>query len=80
MKFEEILKELKNGHIVTNNKWNGKGMFLAIQHTTDLSKMTLPYIYMSNADGDMVPWLASQQDMFSDEWEVIDTHPYKTQM
>lgn len=80
MKFEEILKELKNGHIATNNKWNEKEMFLAVQHTTDLGKMTLPYIYMSNADGDIVPWLASQQDMFSDEWEVIDTHPYKTQV
>lgn len=34
------------------------------------SKMTLPYIYMSTAQGDLVPWLASQTDLLFQDWEV----------
>lgn len=71
MNFEEALKELKNGKKIRNNNWNGKGMYLGAQYPTYLSKMTLPYIFMKNADGDLVPWLASQQDLFSEGWEVV---------
>jgi hypothetical protein len=59
MNFEEALKELKNGKKIRNNNWNGKGMYLEVQYPTYLSKMTLPYIFMKNADGDLYPWLAS---------------------
>lgn len=31
-----------------------------------------PYIMMQNAHGDLVPWLASQMDLFSDGWEVVE--------
>lgn len=35
-------------------------------------KMTLPYIYMYTAQGDNVPWLASQTDMLSEDWVTIE--------
>lgn len=31
----------------------------------------LPHIDMQTAQGDFVPWLASQTDLLSDDWEVI---------
>jgi hypothetical protein len=34
--------------------------------------MTLPYIFMHTAQGDYVPWLASQTDMLSTDWEEAD--------
>lgn len=32
----------------------------------------LPHIDMCTAQGDFVPWLASQTDMLADDWQVID--------
>jgi hypothetical protein len=31
----------------------------------------LPYIMMRTADGSFVPWLASQTDLLSDDWEAL---------
>ena len=45
-------------------------MWIALQTPDANSKMTLPYIYMSTAQGDLVPWLASQTDLLSEDWEV----------
>ena len=30
------------------------------------------YIAMKTAHGNVVPWLASQTDMLSEDWEIID--------
>lgn len=30
-----------------------------------------PYLLMRTAQGDFVPWVASQTDLLSDDWEVI---------
>lgn len=72
MEFEEALKALKDGRHVSNENWNGKGMHIAVMHPEEFNNMDLPYIFMQNADGENVPWLASQQDMFSDRWIVVE--------
>ena len=56
--------------MVTRRGWNGKDMWLALQVPDEHSKMTLPYIYMKTAQGDLVPWLANQSDMLSEDWEL----------
>ena len=71
MEFGEALRALKDNMAITNENWNGHNMYLVAQYPDENSKMTLPYIYMVNSDGENVPWLASQQDMFSDRWEII---------
>jgi len=73
MEFEDALKELKAGNIVTNENWNGEDMYLVMQVPDANSKMQLPYIYMSNAQKKFVPWTPSQMDLFSDGW--INTGP-----
>jgi len=30
--------------------------------------MTLPYIYITTVQGDLVPWLASQTDLLAADW------------
>ncbi len=73
MAFGAALALLKRGHRVARRGWNGKGMWLAIQTPDAHSKMTLPYIYMSTAQGDLVPWLASQTDILATDWVEVES-------
>jgi len=72
MNFGEALSDLKDGYAVARSGWNGKGMWIALQRPDENSKMSLPYIFMSTAQGDLVPWLASQTDILADDWERAD--------
>lgn len=63
------VKQLHNGARVRRAGWNGKGMWLELQRPDANSKMTLPYVYMSTAQGDLVPWLCSQTDLLATDWE-----------
>jgi len=69
--FSGTLLALKNGNRVRRSGWNGKGMWIALQVPDANSKMTLPYIYMSTVQGDLVPWLASQTDILATDWELV---------
>lgn len=62
---------LKVGKWVAREGWNGKGMYLGLQIPDDGSVNTLPYIFMITAQGDRVPWLASQTDMLSSDWGLV---------
>jgi len=70
--FGVALVALRAGRSVCRVGWNGKGMWLRLQVPDEHSKMTLPYIYMSTASGDLVPWLASQTDILSNDWLVLE--------
>ena len=78
MNFGEALAELKAGGKVARRGWNGKGMWLEMQRPDTFSKMTLPYVYLNypddaaNTPGARVPWLASQTDMLTEDWGVVE--------
>jgi hypothetical protein len=63
------IEALRDGDKVRRKGWNGKGMWLELQEPDEHSKMTLPYVYMSTAQGDLVPWLCSQTDLLATDWE-----------
>ena len=67
--FGSAIDELRAGNRVQREGWNGKGMWLELQVPDEHSKMTLPYIFMSTAQGDLVPWLASQTDILATDWQ-----------
>jgi Protein of unknown function (DUF2829) len=71
------IKQMDNGSRVARSAWDGKGMWLALQRPDEHSKMTLPYIYMSTAQGDLVPWLASQTDILALDWDVVGAQSAK---
>lgn len=71
--FGDAIAALKQGARINRINWNGKNMYLELQEPTELSKMTLPYIYMKTADDQLVPWLASQTDILAEDWEI--TYP-----
>lgn len=62
------VKQLHNGSRICRTGWNGKGMYLELQIPDTHSKMTLPYVYMKTAQGDLVPWLCSQTDLLATDW------------
>lgn len=79
MNFGYALDALRKGNRVSRSGWNGKGMWLSLvenyqighdPHITGLK--LLPWIGMRTADGSFVPWLASQTDILSTDWEVLE--------
>ena len=80
MNFGDAIEQLKKGNKLARKGWNGKGIFIELQRPDEYSKMTHPYIFIDttglqtdneHAPRDRVPWLASQTDMLSDDWEVL---------
>ena len=81
MNFGLALEAAKMGKKIARHGWNGKGIYLEVQVPNEHSKMTLPSIYIVTnglitdnplAPKGCVPWLASQTDMLSDDWYVIE--------
>jgi Protein of unknown function (DUF2829) len=66
------IKQLQLGNRVVRSGWNGKGMWIELQVPDANSKMTLPYVYMSTAQSDLVPWLCSQTDLLATDWELAE--------
>lgn len=71
--FGDALLSMQEGKAVARKNWNGKNMWIKVQHPTDLSKMTRPYIYMRTVNGELVPWVASQSDLLANDWFEVKT-------
>ena len=84
LSFGDAMQEMKCGNKVARGGWNGKGMFLFLiagdcwYFDTDIEGVegnedinTLPFVCMKTADNKLVPWLASQTDVISNDWVVI---------
>lgn len=86
MNFCLAIEAAKKGAKITRRGWNGKGMFLyyvpegRYPARTDAAKSIAAedgkvdygaYIAMKTAQGNVVPWLASQTDILADDWEVV---------
>lgn len=84
LSFESALGILKHGLKVGRSGWNGKGMYLyhvpanTYPAVTETAKKEFgdlvpygAYIAMKTAQNNVVPWLASQTDLLSEDWEII---------
>lgn len=71
MDIGEAVEAMRDGEKVCRTGWNGKNMYLQLQVSDQMSKMTLPYVYMKTAQGDLVPWMCSQTDLLADDWEMV---------
>ena len=86
MNFSEALTLIKEGKRVTRTCWNGKGMFIFLVNGSNFivnrepllsimgegAEVTYcPHIDMKTADDKVVPWLASQTDLLSDDWQEV---------
>jgi hypothetical protein len=91
LSFGHAVQAMKEGHKVARSGWNGKNMciflipgsVITVTEGRPLAKVFdvdeivsyLPHIDMKTADGKVVPWLASQTDMLSDDWMIVDELP-----
>lgn len=71
MIFPEALTELFANFRMARSGWNGKGMWIEVQHPDARSKMSAPYLFINTVSGDRVPWLPSQSDIFADDWGYV---------
>ena len=71
--FGWALHLLRKGARVSRDGWNGKGMWLALQTPDANSKMQRPYIYISTAQQQLVPWVASNADLLSADWGEVES-------
>lgn len=84
MDFGLALQYLKQGHKIQRAGWNGKGMWLQLYTPSydegvvtviDGEGKWLPlaqHILMKTATDEFVPWLASQTDLLSVDWQVLE--------
>jgi hypothetical protein len=70
----QAVKEMRDGHKVRRQGWNGKGMWLALFHSdkVGLPPSWQPFVGMHTAQGTLVPWLCSQSDLLATDWEIVD--------
>ena len=77
MNFGQALEHLKEGGKVQREGWNGKGMHVELQPPREGSKANLPYLVLcypndaSTTPGARVPWVASQTDVLSEDWNLV---------
>jgi len=85
MNFGLAIEAMKMGKKVCRTGWNGKGMWLyhvpanSYAAQTEAAKKEFgemvpygAYIAMKTAQGNVVPWLASQTDVLVDDWMIIE--------
>lgn len=87
MNFGQALAAIKEGKLVARAGWNGKGMFVFLVpgSTFNVNRAPLlgifpegteiiyrPHIDMRDAEGKIVPWLASQTDILAEDWNIVD--------
>lgn len=83
MNFSEALDHIKQGKKVARDGWNGKDMFVFLVPGS-VFKVNRPpllgiypegteityraHIDLRTADGQIVPWIATQSDLLADDW------------
>ena len=69
---------LQEGSIVNGNDMRNEG---AKNYYADCKCKIAPHIDMKSADGTyVVGWLASQIDMLSEDWEIVEPTPLKKEI
>lgn len=84
MDFSTALTFIKAGDKLCREGWNGKGMFVFLVRGSRFKVNRPPllgiyeegteidyrgHIDMKTADGSIVPWVASQSDLLSEDWQ-----------
>lgn len=69
--FSAALVLIKAGKRVARSGWNGADQYVKMQIPNKLSKMRMPYCYLKNTQGMLVPWVPSQGDLFAEDWQQV---------
>jgi hypothetical protein len=87
MTFGHAVEAAKKGMKIARRGWNGKGMFVFLVPGSEFKVNRPPllgmyeegtpikyhaHLDMKAADGQVVPWLASQSDVLAEDWEIVE--------
>ena len=82
MPFGLAIEATKKGYCVARKNWNGKGMWIWYCDVSEAEGKwgcsngeiynRIPYLYFKSADDCIVPWVASQTDILSDDWYIVE--------
>ena len=87
MDFSQALNEIKAGMKLQRIGWNGQNMFVffVAGSTFEVNRPPLLGIYpegtsidyrghidMRTAQGQIVPWVASQTDLLAEDWQIVE--------
>lgn len=84
MNFGEAIEVMKNGGRVAREGWNGKNQYIelatCISYKNSLGEIINPdhaaignnAIAFIGTSGVQLGWLASQADMLSDDWKIVE--------
>ena len=82
MTFGEAIAHIKANpeHVATREGWNGKGQWIAhvfgSSGTVGHKHVSFePFLVLMNAQGKLIPWLASQGDALSTDWTLLNAAP-----
>lgn len=79
--FGIALELLKKGFKVAREGWNGKGIWLKLikdwtvsfDYVEDVKGLCgLDFIAMKTAQDGFVPWIASQTDVLTEDWVIVE--------
>ena len=82
--FDYAVVKLKEGEKLSRRGWNGKGQYIELcdhisYRRSDGTVVNPTHVDMGNAaivfhgtSGEQVGWLASQSDILSEDWFVLD--------
>ena len=84
MNFGKAIELLKEGKKVSRKGWNGKNQYIELATNISYKNADDEIININHkaignkaiafigTSGTQIGWLASQSDMLSDDWELID--------
>lgn len=87
MNFGQAFEAMKEGKLVARSGWNGKGMFVFLVPGSTFVVNRPPllgifpagteinyrrHIDVRDEEGMIGPWVASQLDLQSDDWSIVD--------
>lgn len=70
--FGVVIEELFAKRRMARTGWNGKGMYIQLMEPAPGNAITLPFIAMYTAAGELVPWVAPHTDMLSADWFSVE--------
>lgn len=71
MNFELALFYVKREFRIKRIGWNGQDQWIEMQTPDENSKMGCKYLYLKNSQGNLIPWVPSQGDLFAEDWVLV---------
>lgn len=67
-----ILVRLNPDAMITRRGWNGENQWVSVYKPRP-TEIISQYLYLKDSQGKFIPWVPTQSDLFSEDWEEFKT-------